>query len=98
MNATNATAAMIPVILAAALFFGAILLDAVLIRRWRGWWRCVACLPIAALILWAIVVVVGIVRDPTAHNLWPFEFVLWGAGALAALGVLALLRRIMKVV
>ena len=69
-------AAMIPVILAAALFFGAIFLDAVLIRRWRGWWRRVACLPIAALILWAIVIVVGIARDPTAHNLWPFELIL----------------------
>ena len=97
MNATDATAAaMIPLILAAALFFGAILLDILLIRRWRGWWRGAACVPIAALVVWAAVIVVGIIRNPTSHNLWPMEFILWGAAALAALGLLALLKRLMK--
>lgn len=90
-------AAMIPVILAAALFFGAIFLDAVLIRRWRGWWRGAACLPIAVLVAWAAFIVVGVLREPGSHNLWPFELILWGTGALAALGLLALLKRITKV-
>lgn len=97
MNATNATAAaMIPLIFAAALFFGAILLDILLIRRWRRWWRGAACVPIAALVVWAAVIVVGIIRNPTSHNLWPMELILWGAAALAVLGLLALLKRLMK--
>jgi hypothetical protein len=87
-------AALIPVILAAAVFFGALILNAALIRRWQGWWRAIACLPIAALIAWSIFIVVGILREPGSHNLWPFELVLWGGGALLALGLLALLKRI----
>jgi hypothetical protein len=95
MNPTVAkAAAMIPVILAAALFFGAIFLDVVLIRRWRGWWRGAACLPIAVLVAWAVFIVVSILREPSSHNLWPLELILWAAGALAALGLLALLKRI----
>ncbi len=97
MNATNTTAAaVIPQFIAAALFFGAILLDIFLIRRWRGWWRGAACLPIAALVIWAAVIVVGIIRNPTSHNLWPMELILWGAGSLVALGLLSLLKRLMK--
>ncbi len=90
------TAAVIPLIIAAALFFGAIVFDVLLIRRWRGWWRGAACAPIAALVVWASVIAVGIIQDPTSHNLWPMELILWGAAALVALGLLALLKRLVK--
>jgi len=97
MNTTNATAAaMIPLILAAVLFFGTVLINIVLICRWHGWWRRVVCLPIAALIVWALVILVAVMRDSTAHNLWPLELVLWSASALALLGLIALLKRILK--
>lgn len=89
-------AAMIPVILAAAMFFGAIALDVALVRRWRGAWRILALLPLVALVLWAGFIVVGVAQDPTSHNLWPFELILWAAGAFAALGLLALIKRITK--
>ncbi len=89
-------AAMIPVILAAALFFGAVIVNGVFIRRWRGWWRAAACLPIAALIVWALFIVASVMRAPESHNLWPFELILWGVGTFAALGLLALLKRLTR--
>lgn len=87
-------AAMIPLILAAALFFGAIVLSFVFIRRWRGLWRAAACLPVAALVAWAAFIAADVSIRPGSHNLWPLELVLWGAGALVALGLISLVRRL----
>jgi hypothetical protein len=38
-------------------------------------------------------IVIGVLRERTAHNLWPLEIVLWSAGGLVFLGVLALVRK-----
>ncbi len=48
----------------------------------------------AVLVAWAAFIVVGILREPSSHNLWPLELILWAAAALAVLGLLALLKRI----
>lgn len=56
--------------------------------RWRGLWRGLAAIP-AAVMAWAVLnIVVGVARDPTSHNLWPFEVL--QAGALSLLVMLAL--------
>ena len=81
------------VLAAAALFLGAIAVVVVCLYRWRGWWRLTAALPLVALAAWAVVIVVSVLRDPTSHNLWPMELVLWGAGGLAYLGIVALTKR-----
>lgn len=42
-------------------------------------------------------IVVDTSRDPTSHNLWPFEIVYSGAAGLALIIVLALVRRFTRV-
>lgn len=86
------TAAM--TIIAAALFLGAIILPIIALKRWRGPWRFAAGLPLLVLLALAAIISISIMRDPTAHNLWPFELVVWGVASLIYLGALALLRRI----
>ena len=40
-------------------------------------WQVLAWLPSTPLLLWAVYVAWGITRDPTSHNLWPFELLIW---------------------
>jgi hypothetical protein len=37
-------------------------------------------------------IVVDTALDPTSHNLWPFEILMWGGASTIAMGVLAFLR------
>ena len=62
--------------------------------KWRGGWRIAALVPAGALAFVALRIVLGTARDPTSHNLWPFEIIMFGGGALLAIGVLGLARRI----
>ncbi len=94
MSANYTIAAMIPLIIAALLFFGTLALNVFIIRLWRGWSRLSACLPIVALVIWSGVIIFSIILDPAAHNLWPLELILWSASALVVLGIIALLKRI----
>ena len=41
-------------------------------------------------------ILIDTARDPTSHNLWPFEILMVGTGALLSIGVLKLLRRLMR--
>lgn len=75
------------------LFFGGLAwLEVLAVRRWKGVWRIPACLP--GLIVIGVIanIVVGILHNPTSHNLWPFEILLWSAGGIAFLGFLKFLR------
>jgi hypothetical protein len=36
--------------------------------------------------------VVDTARDPTSHNLWPFEILMWGGASAVVMGVLALAK------
>jgi hypothetical protein len=65
--------------------------------RWRGAWRLAAAAPIAAIAFVALRIIVDTWRDPTSHNLWPFEILMVGLGALGANGVLILARRVLGV-
>ncbi|MFI4987301.1 MAG: hypothetical protein ACHQF3_07655 [Alphaproteobacteria bacterium] len=64
------------------------------IWRWRGPWRVLALLALAPLVIDIARIVVDTRRDPTAHNLLPFELMLWGGSGLLFLAVLWLLRSI----
>ena len=41
-------------------------------------------------------IVVDVARDPTSHNLWPFELLMWGAASVGILGALAVARRLAR--
>jgi hypothetical protein len=60
---------------------------------WRGWWRLAAVAPFAVMAFVVGRIVVDTARDPTSHNLWPFEILYSGAAGLVLIVVLALARR-----
>lgn len=62
--------------------------------RWRGGWRVAAALPLALMAFVVLRIVVDGVRDPTSHNLWPFEIVMWGALSCGVMLLLALAHRL----
>jgi hypothetical protein len=76
-----------------ALFFCFVALQVLTFRRWKGWWRWVAALPGLAFLLMVLNIIIGILRDKTAHNLWPFEIVMWSVGGIVFLGLFHLLHK-----
>jgi hypothetical protein len=46
-------------------------------RSSRDEWQLLAWVPVLPLALWAPFIAWGVTRDPTSHNLWPFELVTW---------------------
>ena len=76
------------VIGAFALVLGFLVASAYALYWWRGFWRWLAVIPVAVMAF----VVVRIVVQPEAHNLWPFEIVLWSGGCLLALAGLSWAR------
>ena len=61
--------------------------------KWRGGWRLASAIPIAVMGFVVLRIVVGTARDPTSHNLWPFEIIMWGAASVIAMAALKLARR-----
>jgi hypothetical protein len=61
--------------------------------KWRGGWRVAAAVPAAVMAFVVLRILIDTARDPTSHNLWPFEILMWGVFALAWIGVLTLGRR-----
>jgi hypothetical protein len=64
--------------------------------KWRGTWRWLAALPFLVMAFVLGRVVIDSSRDPTSHNLWPFEVLMFGGGGLAFFAVLVVLRRILR--
>jgi hypothetical protein len=60
--------------------------------RWRGGWRVAATLPAALMAFVVLRIILDTARDPTAHNLWPFEILMFGAISLVIIGALAIAR------
>lgn len=58
-------------------------------RRWQGGWRVAAAVPLVMLAFVVLRIVFGVARDPTSHNLWPFEIL--QVAALSVVIMLALL-------
>ena len=65
--------------------------------KWRGGWKIAAAAPTAGVVFVVVRILVDTARDPTSHNLWPFEILMFGTLALACTGVLRVARRIMNV-
>lgn len=66
--------------------------------KWRGSWRIAAAVPAAVLGFVILRIIVDTARDPTSHNLWPFEIVMFGTAALVWIAVLKGARKFMNVV
>lgn len=64
--------------------------------KWRGAWRIAAAAPVAMMAFVVLRIVVDVARDPTSHNLWPFEVLMWGAASVGILGALAVARRLAR--
>jgi uncharacterized membrane protein (GlpM family) len=56
--------------------------------RWRRGWRIAAVLPLFGVAFVLARILLDTRRDPTSHNLWPFEIVVAAAAALVALGLM----------
>lgn len=65
--------------------------------RWRGGWRIAAFAPLGLMGFVILRIVIDTAIDPTSHNLWPFEILMFGAVALAIIGALMVARRILGV-
>ena len=63
-----------------------------LARTSRDEWRLLACVPVIPLAGWGVSIAWGVTRDPTSHNLWPFELVFWTALSFLLFGVFLLGR------
>lgn len=61
--------------------------------RWRGGWRLAAAVPAAMMAFVVLRLIVDVARDPTSHNLWPFEILMTGALSVAVMTALGWGRR-----
>jgi hypothetical protein len=60
--------------------------------RWRDGWRMAAAVPAALMAFVVLRIVVDTARDPTSHNLWPFEILMYGTLSLALMAALKIAR------
>jgi hypothetical protein len=65
--------------------------------KWRGGWRIAAAVPVAVIAFVVLRIIIDTARDPTSHNLWPFEIIIFGAVAVGIIGALKIARRMMGV-
>jgi hypothetical protein len=61
--------------------------------KWRGGWRVAAAVPVALMAFVVLRIMFGVSRDPTSHNLWPFEILIYGVVSLVIMGGLVIARR-----
>lgn len=65
--------------------------------RWRGGWRIAAAAPAALMAFVVLRFFIDTARDPTSHNLWPFEVLMFGAASVGCIALLVLARRLLRV-
>lgn len=63
--------------------------------RWRNGWRLLAIPPALVMGFVVLRIVIDTAFDPTSHNLWPFEIVMWGLFSSGWMLVLVLLRKLL---
>ncbi len=79
------------------LLIGGIALPLRSARRWSGGWRIAAFAPLGLMGFVILRIVIDTAIDPTSHNLWPFEILIFGAVALLIVFALKIARRILGV-
>ncbi len=62
--------------------------------RWRGGWRIAAAAPAALMTFVVLRIMFETARDPTSHNLWPFEILQAGTLSAAVIAVLLVARKL----
>lgn len=62
--------------------------------HWRGGWRIAAVVPTALMAFVVLRLLVDTGRDPTSHNLWPFEILQVGTLSVIAMAVLMVARKV----
>ena len=62
--------------------------------RWRGGWRMAAAVPAAIMAFVVLRIIIDTSRDPTSHNLWPFEILMAGALSAGLTVVLMIARKL----
>ncbi|MBS0382025.1 MAG: hypothetical protein JSR56_06305 [Proteobacteria bacterium] len=60
--------------------------------RWRSGWRIAAAVPAIVMGFVVLRIIIDGMRDPTSHNLWPFEIIMWGVMGCGWMLVLTLAR------
>jgi hypothetical protein len=81
---------------ALALLVGGVAAPAWAVWKWRGGWRTAAAAPALIMAFVALRIAFDVARDPTSHNLWPFELLMWGAASVGIVGALAVARRLAR--
>lgn len=89
---------LVALVIVAAMPLAYVLLQTRAVRAWPGAWRWAAAVPLPLWLLWLGSLVRDLARDPTARNLFPLEALLGIAMALGWLGLLAVLRRLARLV
>lgn len=64
--------------------------------KWRDGWRLAAAIPLLMMGFVVLRIVIDTARDPTSHNLWPLEILMFGTGSIAIMSVLAVMRRLSR--
>jgi hypothetical protein len=62
--------------------------------RWRGGWRIAAAAPATLMGFVVLRLIVDTARDPTSHNLWPFEILMAGGLNSAIMVALLIARKV----
>ncbi|HWB30384.1 MAG TPA: hypothetical protein VG736_07775 [Vicinamibacterales bacterium] len=77
----------------AAIGIGAVVMPIRALRRWQGGWWYAALVAIAPIAFVVLRIAFDVARDPTSHNLWPFEIVQIGVVSLVLLAIFAIARK-----
>jgi hypothetical protein len=78
----------------AAIGIGGVVMPIRALRRWQGGWRYAALAAVVPIAFVVLRIVFDVSRDPTSHNLWPFEIVQIGVLSLVVLAILAIARKV----
>ena len=62
--------------------------------RWHGAWRMAAVVPAAIMAFVVLRIVVDGLRDPTSHNLFPFEILMTGLLSVEMMAMLYLAHKL----
>jgi hypothetical protein len=80
-----------------ALGLGGLIVPTYCVWKWSGGWKIAAVVPLAIVAVVVGRILIDTARDPTSHNLWPFEILIWCTVSLVGIGALWVARRMRDV-